>query len=114
MSLVFVSSSWRMKNVYRKNAAHTVEPSIGILLAFFFWMMIPLAIIATVWIGLGDGFDRVHLLGAYPAVAMTPVEGATSTESRAQSQIATATVASNTPRRWQRETRHTLPDQRSI
>ena len=90
------------------------EPSIGILLAFFFWMMIPLAIIATVWIGLGDGFDRVHLLGAYPAVAMTPVEGATSTKSRAQSQIATATVASNTPRRWQRETRHTLPDQRSI
>jgi hypothetical protein len=99
----------RMTDDHRTDVARTVDLSVGIVLAFFFWMMIPLAVIVTMWISFGDGFHRVHLLQAYPAVAQTNVAArAISTESKRQAKVAPAHLASNTPRNSQRGPRHVL------
>lgn len=98
-----------MADSSKKRPARTVDPSLGIMLSFFFWMMIPLGLIVAVWIWLGEDFDRVHLLQPYPAVALVNLETPTRTaESRRRSQIAPGPLAVDTPRHSQHDPRHRL------
>lgn len=101
-----------MRTITRSSTGQTVELSLVTLLAFFFWMTIPFAVIVTVWIELGDSlhdsFHRVHLRKPYSALVQARIEAsASTTDSKNSSQFVQAKVDGNPPKS-QRGPRHKL------
>lgn len=88
-----------MRMITKSSTDKTVELSLVTLLAFFFWMTIPFAVIVTVWIELGDSFHRVHLRRPYSALIRPRIEAsASATESKNSSQIVQAKLDENAPK----------------
>ncbi len=68
---------------YRKTPVEAVELSIGVLLGFFLWMVVPFGLIVAVWIELAGTFDTGHFLKSYPRVLQAEVgESPSLTESK--------------------------------
>lgn len=98
--------------ITRNSTGKTVELSLVTLLAFFFWVTIPFAVIVTVWIELGDSlhdsFHRVHLRKPYSGLVRARIEAsASTTDSKKSSQIVQAKVDENPPKS-ERGQRHKL------